>query len=89
MKTNKTIVMRESDLRKLKKDITKDVTKIAIYMLLAWLKDTEQIDNDPDVLVEEYERFESWCSAMDEHLISLNDVKRIIEEAIDRKIRTV
>ncbi len=87
MKTNKTYVLRESDIRKMKKDITHDVTKTAIYMFLAWLKDEERIDNDPEKLVAEYERLEAWCNAIDEHLISLNDIKRIIEEGTGTNIR--
>ena len=87
MKTNKTVVLRESDIRKMKKDITREVTKTAIYMFLAWLKDSEYIDNDPEILVAEYERLEAWCNAIDEHLISLREIKKIIEDGTGAQIR--
>lgn len=87
MKTNKTVVLRESDIRKMKKDITHDVTKTAIYMFLAWLKDAEYIDNDPEILIAEYKRLEAWCDAIDEHLISLRDIKKIIEDGTGASIK--
>lgn len=86
-KKNKSVVLRESDIKKMKRDITHEVTQVAIFMFLAWLKDTERVDNDPDKLFDEYERLDSWCNAIDEHLISIKDIKRIIEEGIDRRIR--
>ena len=86
-KTNKSVVVRESDIRRMKKEITHDVTETAVYMFLAWLKDTERIDNDPDKLFEEYEHLESWCAAIDEHLISINDIRKIVEDGIQRRIK--
>jgi hypothetical protein len=41
----KTYVLKESDIKKLKRDITKDISAMAIMIFLAWLKDAEYIDN--------------------------------------------
>ena len=89
VKRNRSIVMRESELKRLKKDITKEVTETAVLMLLAWLVDDGLIDNDPETVVAEYERFESWCSAMDEHLIKLRDIRRIVEDKMGGKVRVL
>lgn len=86
-KKQKTIVLKESELKKLKKDITHDVTKMSIYIFLAWLKDTDYINNDPETLCEEYGRLESWFGAIEDHLISVFDIKKIIEDSTGCEIR--
>lgn len=83
----KTYVLKESDIKKLKRDITKEVSSMAIYIFLAWLKDTEYISNNPETLVEEYTRLEGWFNAIDDHLISVNDIKKIIEDSTEMKIK--
>ena len=85
-KKQKTIVLKESDVKKMKKEITNDVTKMSIYIFLAWLMETEYVDKDPERLVEEYNRLESWCGAIEEHLITVFDIKKIVEDAIGGKV---
>ena len=92
-KTNKSVVVRESDIRRLKreieqmkKDITSDVTDLAVLFLLAWLVEEEYIDNDPDIIYEEYKHFNSWSLAVDEQLIKPSDIKKIIEDRLQVEI---
>ena len=92
-KTNKSVVIRESDIRRLnreieqmKKDITSDVTDLAVLFLLAWLVEEEYIDNDPDIIYEEYKRFDSWSAAVDEQLIKPSDIRKIIEDRLQVEI---
>lgn len=93
-KTNKAVVVRESDIRKLKKeikqmklDVTADVTRLATLFLLAWLVEEEYIDNDPDIIYEEYKHFNSWSLAVDEQLIKPSDIQKIIEDRLQTEIR--
>ncbi len=86
-KKQKTYVMRESDIRKLENDIKNEVSETAICMVLAWLKDANYIENDSDVLVAEYRRFESWLKAIDDHLISINDIREIIRRDTGMEVR--
>lgn len=83
----KTYVLKESDIKKLKRDITKDISAMAIMIFLAWLKDAEYIDNDAETLVEEYKHLESWFNAIDEHLISVREIQKIVEESTGMIIR--
>ena len=92
-KTNKSVVVRESDIRRLKreieqmkKDITSDVTDLAVLFLLAWLVEEEYIDNDPDIIYEEYKHFNSWSLAVDEQLIKPSDIRKIIEDRLQVEI---
>ncbi len=87
MKKNKTIVLRESDVKKMKKDITHEVTRTAIFIFLAWLVETEYINGDADTLKAEYDRLEGWFEAIEQKLINVSDIRKIIEDQTECRIR--
>lgn len=86
-KKNKTYILKESDIKKMKKEIVKEVSKTSIYIFLAWLKEEKIVENDPEKLLAEYERLEQWFGAIDEHLISLRDIQKIIEDGTNLKVK--
>ena len=78
-KKEKVHLLTDSDLRRRDAKQFKDISHFAIYMFLAWLKDTGYIGNDRDILLAEYNRLDSWFTAWEQHLISIEDVQEIIE----------
>lgn len=86
-KKQKSFVIRESDYKKMQREVQSRVASMSIYIFLAWLKEAEYINDDPEVLIAEYNRLESWFKAIDDHLISVDAIKDIIERDTGIEVR--
>ena len=87
MKKEKIHLFTDSDLKKRDKKKIKEISKFAICMVLAGLKDTGYVQDDPEILQAEYKRMQSWFVAWEDHLISIKDIQKIIERDTGMEVR--
>lgn len=84
-KPQKRIELTESKLNRLKEDITASATEQALLLVTAFC--TEEYGLDDSGVVELWETLSRWCEALSDHTITLNTVKKIIEEQTETEIR--
>lgn len=63
---------------------TKIMSKFLILTMAYLMEETEY--NDPEKLFEMYIHLQSWLEKVEDHIISINKIKSIVEEKTGRKI---
>lgn len=81
------IDLTEGKLNRIKAEITDAVTGQALLLVTAFC--AEEYDLDDSGILELWESLSRWSEAIADHTITLNTVKRIIEEHTDTKIRSL
>ena len=79
------IDITEAKLRRIKDEIADAVTGQALLLVTAFC--TEESDLDDDGVLELWESLSRWSEAIADHTITLNTVKRIIEEHTETQIK--
>lgn len=86
-KKQKHIDITESKLNKIKAEITDAVTGQALLLVTAFCAEEYQLDDNG--VLELWESISRWSEAIADHTITLNTVKRIIEEHTETTIRSL
>lgn len=81
----KRIELTESKLNRLKEDITAQATEQALLLVTAYCAEEYNLDNGG--VVELWNTLSRWCEALSDHTITLNTVRKIIEEQTQAEIR--
>lgn len=78
------IDITESKLNRLKDEITNAVTGQALLLVTAFCAEEYQLDDEG--VAELWDSLSRWAEAINDHLISLKQVQRIVEEHTGTKI---
>ena len=67
-------------------DLRFEMIEQMALLCTAFAKDEEYIDNDPDKIVEMFEKLTNWAERIDDHTITIDVVVDIINESAGREI---
>ena len=78
-KENPIVVIRESKLEKIKRDVSKDATDRACLVLLAAAADELKLNEDQiiDIMI----RTDRYANHVNDHVVRMEDIKRSIEKS--------
>ena len=84
-KTQKRITVTEAELRKVKRDVTREATSMAaLLMLLATADEVGLTENE---MVAIWKRADRYGGYIDNHTVKLREVQTLLEKATGTKIK--
>lgn len=83
----KALVLKPQDVKKIKLEVTENAIKATVTLFISYIMEEEVIACDEDKICEIFDGVMRYSGAVNEHLISLNQVRKIIEEHTGIKIK--